>query len=54
VALAGDRGATLGRFTFEWPRLDAAFAAAASGWLLIVVVAAAALWLLRGLRDALL
>ncbi len=49
-----DRGAALGRFTFEWPRLDAALAAAALGWLLIAVVAAAALWLLRGLRDALL
>ena len=49
-----DRGAQLARFSIEWPRLDAAFAAAAAGWLVMIVVAAGAVRLVRALRDAML
>ena len=41
-------------FSVEWPRLDAALAAATAGWLLILLVAVAALGLLRAFRDAIL
>ena len=49
-----DRGAQLARFSIEWPRFDAALAAATAGWLVILVVAAGALRLLRAFRDAML
>ena len=47
-----ERAAALGRFSVEWPRPDAAFAAAAAGWLIVLVVAAGAFRLLRAFRDA--
>ena len=47
-----DRAEQLARFSIEWPRLDAAFAAATAGWLVIVVVVVGALRLLRAVRDA--
>jgi hypothetical protein len=47
-----DRGTQLAQFSIEWPRLDAALAAATAGWLVIVVVAVGALRLLQALRDA--
>ena len=47
-----DRATTLAQFSVEWPRLDAALAAATAGWLVIIVVAAGALRLVRAFRDA--
>jgi hypothetical protein len=41
-----DRGNELRQFTFEWPRLDAAFAARATEWLLLAAIAAGTLWVL--------
>ena len=46
-----ERAVALGRFRVEWPRPDAAFAAAAAGWLIVLVVAAGAFRLLRAFRG---
>ena len=40
-----ERGTTLGQFRFQWPPIDAAFAARAAGWLLVMAIAAGVFWL---------
>ena len=39
-----DRGSELGQFRFEWPALDAEFAARAADWLLLAAVAGGTFW----------
>jgi hypothetical protein len=51
-----ERGSALSQFTFQWPTVDAAFAAEAIGWLLLAAIAAGVFWLLQsvGRRAGLL
>jgi hypothetical protein len=45
-----ERAGRLAQFRFEWPALDASFAAAALRWLMVAVIAGALAWLVRNLQ----
>jgi hypothetical protein len=46
-----ERAGRLAQFRFEWPALDASFAAAALRWLMVAVIAGALAWLVRNLQT---
>jgi hypothetical protein len=47
-----ERAERLAQFRFEWPALDASFAAAALRWAMVAVIACALGWLLRNLQGS--
>jgi hypothetical protein len=47
-----ERADRLAQFRFEWPALDASFAAAALRWVMVALIACALGWLLRNLEGS--